>query len=92
MVTVIVKEMFDMTSKIPEVELSRAKAQLQSMLLMNLECEFLFLAQTSCAADLSPSPESPRQPVLWSSKTSLAKSCRAASDVRLSSLLTRSVE
>lgn len=37
MVTVIVKEMFDMTSKVPEVELNRAKAQLQSMLLMNLE-------------------------------------------------------
>jgi processing peptidase subunit alpha len=37
MVTIIVKEMFDMRSKVPEVELKRAKAQLQSMLLMNLE-------------------------------------------------------
>lgn len=37
LVKVIVRETFDMTNKIPAVELSRAKAQLSSMLLMNLE-------------------------------------------------------
>ena len=37
LVNVIVKETFDMMNKIPEIELKRAKAQLQSMLLMNLE-------------------------------------------------------
>ena len=37
LVNVIVKETFDMMNKIPDIELKRAKAQLQSMLLMNLE-------------------------------------------------------